>query len=135
MKPLLALFLVWAVIPAFAGRKKEPNEKLCQVKTVFVIGNSKSAVGIRKELAKRTWLKLANSQDDADAILDIAEENNHTSPRGFMDRDATIVSGNLTQKSVLLWSESTASARGPQGPFTPSYRVLLDYLKEDGGCK
>lgn len=133
---LLAFFLILAAVPlASARRKKGSHPELCEIKTVAVTGNSESASIVRREIEKRTWLKLAASGDKADAVLDIAETK---STRGFpMTQERTTVSGNLTRKDAIVWSDSSTFGEGPFNSGAGSaVKILLAYLKDDaGGCQ
>lgn len=80
MKKLLTALLIIAVTPAVARRKRGSHPELCEIKSVAVSGNSESASLVRREIEKRTWLKLSPSADKADALLEIAETK---STRGF----------------------------------------------------
>jgi hypothetical protein len=139
MKSAISLLALLALaMPASADRrhKRGSHPELCQLKTVFVEGNSESASKIRDEIPKRTWLKLAASKENVDAVLAIAETK---STGGFpMTHEQTTVSGQLTKagSDEILWSDSASFGELPRGSGAGSAaKILLNYLSVDGDCK
>jgi len=132
------MLLLAAATVAYPDRrhKRGSHPELCQLKTVFVDGNSESANMIRNEIAERTWLKLVASKEHADAVLAIAETK---STRGFpVTTEQTTVSGQLIKpgSDEILWSDSASFGEGAfnSGAGSAS-KMLLGYLRTDAGCK
>jgi hypothetical protein len=135
---LVLLSLLAFAAPAFPDRhhKRGSHPELCELKTVFVDGNSESANMIHNEIAERTWLKLVASKEHADAVLAIAETK---STRGFpMTTEQTTVSGQLVKpdSDEILWSDSASFGEGVfnSGAGSAS-KMLLGRLTTDANCK
>lgn len=129
-----ALALIGAVPVAAAGRHRERNNSLCSLKTVFVSGESQSAVVVRRELAKRTWLKPEDDQSRADATFDVQEKR--TAEAASIGGQAVTVTGSVRQGQRLLWSDSVG---GPGSFVSASAKAtawqLLKHLDKDAGCR
>lgn len=135
MRKAIAVMLAFAAVPAFASHKKGSRKDLCKIKTVAVTGNSEAANDVRKQLGKRTWLKLVASPKKAGAVLAIAERQ---STRRFpIPMQETNVSGNLTKGDSVLWSDSVSFGEGVFNSGAGSaVKILLSHLnREAGGCK
>src|SRR6266536_3368281 len=90
---LMGLFVAG---PVAARRKKGEKHELCAIHSVYVNGNSESATAARRQIEKRTWMKLSSTKGKADAILDVAEARSTASTiAGLAER--TQVTFNLTK--------------------------------------
>jgi len=132
---ITTLILLAAVVsaPAYARKKHERNPELCNLKTVYVDGNSESASIVRRELEKRTWLKLENDQAKADALLLIVETK---SEKNFPIRsERTTVAGEIRQGTKLLWSGSGWFDEGVFNSGAGSaVKILLRALNGEAAC-
>lgn len=130
----LILLATLLSIVAWARKKHEPRPELCNLKTVYIDGNSESASIARHELEKRTWLKLENEQAKADAVLSITETRTqgHTIWAG---QDVT-ASAELKQGTKLLWSDSAESAERPLvSNARAAVKIVLSHLNGEAACK
>ena len=132
---IILSLIAFAGAPAWARKKPEPNPELCQLKTVYVDGNSEAASIVRRELEKRTWLKLENDEAKAEAVLSIAESK---SEKNFPIRSETsTVAGQIRRGTKLLWSGSGSMGEGLFG-FSgggTSAKMLIFKLNREAGCK
>jgi hypothetical protein len=133
---LLVALIILVTALCFARRiRKGSHHDLCTINTAFVSGNSESAGLVRKQLAKRTWLRLVPSADKADAVLDISETR---SEKNFpMRAGQTTVSATLTRNSTkdLVWSGSATFGEGPfNGGAGSAVKVLLGDLSYEANC-
>ncbi len=129
----LILLVVVIVGPSWARKKQEPNAELCAIKTVYVEGNSDSARVVRRELEKRTWLKLENDEAKAEAIFAVAETR--TQQSGSLTGENISVSGEIKSGSKLLWSDSVQSAVKPLvSNAGDGAKTLLAHLARGGAC-
>jgi hypothetical protein len=94
-----------------------------------------AATDVRKELEKRTWLKLMDSPEKADAVLAIAESQ--STKRFPIPTQETNVSANLNKGDSVLWSDSVSFGEGAFNSGAGSaVKILLSHLnREAGGCK
>jgi hypothetical protein len=133
-KIILVLISVFVVqLAALARNKKQRDPELCQIQTVYVSGNSESAVLVRRELEKRTWLRLVRDPAEADGELIISETQ---SERNFPVRSQrTTVSGELRRGSALVWSDSAWFDEGMFNSGAGSaVQILLSRLNKQANC-
>jgi hypothetical protein len=127
-------FLVFLAVPAWAGKKHDPNAKLCSVKTVFVSGNSKAAGIVRRELEKHTWLRLQNDKSKADAEFAVSEKR--ISVWTELSGPLIMVSGRITRRKELLWSDGVSGSSSVVSNRTEALVwMLLTDLDQEGGCR
>ncbi len=69
MRLIAALMLLVTAAPAVAADDKQPNEKLCSIKTVYIEGHGSNAKWYRDNLEKHTWLKITTILEQADAVF------------------------------------------------------------------
>jgi hypothetical protein len=132
---LIAVLLVLVSVITEA-RKKAKTEGLCEIKNVFVIGNSESASILRREIENRTWMTLVNSEEKADAIFEVSESR--STKRFPIATEQTTISGSITKRGTkeLLWSDSASFGEGVINSGAGSaVKILLGNLRRDAGCK
>ena len=136
---VLALVLSLTASIAWA-KKKQVDERLRSVNTIFVKGNSQAADRAREMLreGKKTCFSVAGRADDADAVLELGDSAvGDPGMLGTLGARHNVVSGTLTLKSGdLVWSHS---ARFSDAPFMSGAKtaadILLSNLSKDAACK
>lgn len=94
MKLLAAVLLVLLSVSAIAAAE----ENLCSVKTVFLEGQVNTVKWYRKNLEKRTRLKIALIKNHADAIMEVDGNGTLVHPAG-----ARVTT---REQGRLLWEDS-----------------------------
>ena len=125
---------------ASSDAKQKPDERLRNVNSIFVKGNSQAADRAREMLreGKKTCFSLASKPEDADAVLEIGDSAvGSPGLLGGMGARHNVVSGTLTLSSGdLIWSHS---ARFSDAPFMSGAKtaadILLSSLAKDAACK
>ncbi len=119
---------------------KDP--RLQEVTTIFVQGNSEAATHVRDLLVKRsgkgkTCLRLVGKAENADAVLEIGEDE--TGGGGLLNRRRAVVSGVLTlADGDLVWSKTRRFNEGPFGMMKGSNtaaKLLVGDLEKACDCK
>jgi hypothetical protein len=125
---ILALIISPSSLSLARKHKVDPDPVLCAIKTVYVKGNSEGATLIRKELNRGfLWLKLSNSSERADTIMDVAESDTpDTTLAGAISHQISV---ELTKGDETLWSGSAGSI----SPGAATGKVLLQ-LKKQAAC-
>jgi hypothetical protein len=96
-----------------AGRKKTVNPRVREVRTIFIKGNNEAAVRARESLEKFTCFRLASNPSQADATLELSQQQSVNGAIFLGSRERTIVSAELTNKDGdLLWSDSATQGAG-----------------------
>lgn len=140
MKQLL-LFAVLIVVssPMIAAARHQIHSKrsveLCAIKKIAIEGNSESAVNVRKQLEKRTWLALSDSSASADAVLKVNESR---SEKNFPIRtERTTVSAEMVKSDgSVVWSGSSWFDEGVFNSGSGSaVKILLSNLQKSAGCQ
>lgn len=72
---LLAALLLFSQAPQ--------GEKLCSVKTVYIEGHGGTYNWFRKNIEKKTWLRIQNVKPEADAILEVGGVGSMAYPVNF----------------------------------------------------
>jgi hypothetical protein len=121
-------------VPLFA--KDKPNPKLAGVTSIFVKGNNQATEKAREMIENgKTCFTLATKAEDADAVLELANESVNTGTL-FNLRDS-VVNGTVTLKSGdLVWSKSERFEDAPfrNGTKTAA-QVIVTYLAQAADCK
>ena len=132
---LACLLVVTASVRAAGRRNRGSHPELCELKTVFVAGESESADMVRRDIEKKTWLTLVNSPATADATLKVAETR---SLKRFPIRsERTTISATLTRTAdqQLVWSGSAWWDEGAINSGAGSAaKILLGRLNLEAGC-
>lgn len=117
----LTLLLLVLAVPAFA--QNQPDEKLCSVETVFIDGRGREVDWLRKNLEKKTWLRIENVKPSADAVLTV-RSGAFTPVNAILSR---------RDPEEFLWDGSG----GNKGPFSFKLPVarLIDKLNKVANCK
>jgi hypothetical protein len=121
------------------AKKHETNPELCKLQTVYVTGNSESAVKARKEVTLDTWMKLAPSSAEADAVLAVEERLGTASKVSLGPNSGTkfVVSATLTRKGDTdpIW---TGAGESDLDDGLAVSKMLGNLHKDggwEGGCK
>lgn len=121
MKTLTILTILLFVLPAFA-EDAEPNEKLCSIKTVYIEGEPKKTNGYRKNIEKKTWLKIENVKQQADAIFKVEKDNSISITRQYPEE--------------FIWQADTGNFlwSGCSGFNLTTTGCMLKKLNKDANC-
>lgn len=121
MKTLTILAILLFSNAALAADSKQPNDKLCSLRTVYVEGNNRASNWVRKNIEKKTWLNNSTAKSEADAVLLI--EENGAGPFTSIDMQLTRVE----PEEFLLGDTASVGMWG-------GYPRILDKLNKAANC-
>lgn len=116
---LLVICIFW--LSNLAHAQQSP---LCSIRTVFIEGKGSNYKWVRKNLEKKTWLRIENIRDKADGILEVWGVGSEFFPVN--------VKVSRREPEEFLWEE--ASSRNPFGLKAPR-DGLLRKLNKSGNCQ
>ncbi len=134
----LLLASLFVSSPAAVARRHrhgyQPHPELCEIKLIWVEGNSESANFVRKDIPKRTWMALAASAKTADAAMKVSEVR---SEKNFPIRTERVTVSAEIEKpdGTLIWSGSESFDEGVFNSGAGSAAdILVHNIRDDAGC-
>jgi hypothetical protein len=107
------LLLASLPLTAFVNKKRATDPRLHQVRTIFIKGNNQAAVTARENLSKWTCLILANNPSQADATLDLAQQESVNRSIFSANRERSIITAELSATDAsVLWNDSATRDAG-----------------------
>jgi hypothetical protein len=145
-------FLLLCSLSADPRERAEKHPELCQVKTVTVEDTSPGPAGmkfagdeVKAQLHKRTWLRVADSGREADAVMEVFETDGAVTVDWHYAERRTVISVTLkpqksdevgTWRGSAPWGEICTDTGGCHyWGRKDAVRQILDSLQHEAGCK